>query len=811
MDRQNNRQATQSRLAILWVYGLVFGCVALTLGGEPDFEVQQTTQPSDDRTNPVRSVSMKKQPTEFIDRDQNEAAIRLAPTLTNRSAESIRRISSQGVGASLIGLPQFSSGTLRLSDPAHPSEAPFRATTDAGNLFDKVLTAPAVSTQAKNPIINEPKIRGNRIARQSASGSYWVPARIDLDTMLSKLDSRIIREAVLVKGPYTSRHGPDFRFMNADLMPSPRSLTGDLELGGTSSFDFKSNGEQWYARKSAFAADEDWGVRVGYGHRTGNDYREGGDSDVSIPTSYKSRELDVAAGFDLSATESLEFHALRLDQTDVELPGQAFDIDYLVTDAYEVEYVNLDPGILDIDSLGIEGWWNNTRFRGSAQRTGKRRIFPFLDFISYRGETDVDSTSTGFKVEAARDFDEYGTTTAGVDLRVVRQALDEFSSGMLGVSTFTNANSPLPKSYSANPGLFIEHSLPVDDDFQLTAGARVDWMSANVVDGASELAALGLATPQATYEEIVGTDQLQRDFNLWAAYLIAEKELSRNWTLHVAAGHAERPPSLTELYVAESFLFLLQNGLNTATGDPELDAERLWQIDVGVSWDYHRFRGRLNGFHAWINDYITFENTQVNRGPPFGQVEQIALQYVNTELATLAGFELDSELDLKDWLTAFTTVAYVEGRDRDRNGDFATRRGSSGSPKTQVAGLPRGAFSFVGGGEREALPMMPPLEGRFGVRIHEPTSDPRWGVEVGVRVVDEQDRVAESLLESRTPGFAVWDIRGYWEPTAQLAIYAGVENFTDKSYREHFDFQPQLGRAVFQPGINFYVGSEYRY
>lgn len=26
------------------------------------------------------------------------------------------------------------------------------------------------------------------------------------------------------------------------------------------------------------------------------------------------------------------------------------------------------------------------------------------------------------------------------------------------------------------------------------------------------------------------------------------------------AGHSERPPNLTELYVAESFLFLLQSG-----------------------------------------------------------------------------------------------------------------------------------------------------------------------------------------------------------------------------------------------------------
>jgi hypothetical protein len=36
---------------------------------------------------------------------------------------------------------------------------------------------------------------------------------------------------------------------------------------------------------------------------------------------------------------------------------------------------------------------------------------------------------------------------------------------------------------------------------------------------------------------------------------------------------------------------------------------------------------------------------------------------------------------------------------------------------------------------------------------------------------------------------------------------AGVENFTDKQYLEHLD----LRTGVFQPGINYYFGSELTY
>ena len=117
--------------------------------------------------------------------------------------------------------------------------------------------------------------------------------------------------------------------MDIDLLGSPRFEDG-WQTHASSGLDFKTNGEQWYTRQTAWGGDQDWGFRVDYGHRTGNDYRSG--DGTRIPSSYKSRHLDVAIGADLDDDTTLEFHYLRLDQTDVEFPGQAFDIDYLVTD-----------------------------------------------------------------------------------------------------------------------------------------------------------------------------------------------------------------------------------------------------------------------------------------------------------------------------------------------------------------------------------------------------------------------------------------------------------------------------------------------
>ena len=58
----------------------------------------------------------------------------------------------------------------------------------------------------------------------------------------------------------------------------------------------------------------------------------------------------------------------------------------------------------------------------------------------------------------------------------------------------------------------------------------------------------------------------------------------------------------------------------------------------------------------------------------------------------------------------------------------------------------------------EPLPGISPLEARAGIRWQ----TPRWWLEVTARMVDGQYRVAESLLETPTPGFTIWDVRSAW-------------------------------------------------
>ena len=239
-------------------------------------------------------------------------------------------------------------------------------------------------------------------------------------------------------------------------------------------------------------------------------------------------------------------------------------------------------------------------------------------------------------------------------------------------------------------------------------------------------------------------------------------------------------------------MYLLQNGLNTVTGDPTLDKERLVQIDAGIRYLGTDLRLGLSGYHAWIRDYIAF------RKP-----ERVPLCKVGRRRAS-------------------PTQVHKHGP-RDAHGGRVPRGNRRRVPRHLLRHVPvrrwardrtRDGRGVVPGSSQEPLPRILPWESRLGVRVHAPKSQPTWSVELSAHVVDRQDRVATSLLELETPGYTVWDLRGYWQPWYGVLLIGGVENFTDRNYRDHLDFRPRPGsinNPIAQTGINFYFGSEISY
>ncbi len=708
------------------------------------------------------------------------------------------------------------------------SEGVFRVTTDGANLLEKSIFAPSIRVQPRTPISNDPRVRGSRTGRLLASGSYWAPARMDLDTLLSKIDSRIIQDVVVVKGPYAVNLGPGFTFIDFQLANSPRFACGP-EYHGLSSLEWKMNGDQWYGRQTVAGGSDNWGFRIGYGQRAGNDYDTGSssyDDAGSIPTSYNSMDLDAAVGFDLVDDSRLEFHYLYQGQQNVEYPGLVFDINALVTNGFEVSYEQWDqPGF---DHLAIEGWYNRTGFGGDTSRPGKNHQIPAIreDFNLEPDQylvTDVDGMSAGYRASVTWGEQGCPQLTLGTDLIRVGEQLNDIVPErdmtfdivippgiIIPIDvTLPAQNFPVPRSRSTDVGLFAEYERPTADNWTFRTGARFD---AIVTDARNHVPGMGNIQPglPPVLNEVPLSElkqaELAQQFYPWAVFGVAEYEVNSCCVLNAGAGYAMRPPLLTELYAAGPFIGVLQPGFTFVEGDPELASERMVQLDLGGRLDLGTTRMTVSGFYAWVQDYITYDYIGVPFEPGIEPSQNfLPVAFVNTDLATLGGFELAAEHDANDWLTGFALMSYVAGRDHTRTDPSRVAtiiRDSLNMP----AGIPRSLNADI---ESEALPNIPPLEARVGVRLHDPSTDPGWVVEVEARMVDRQDHVARTLFEEPTAGYTVLNVRGYWRPYSDLTLFTGVENFTDRFYREHLDFRS--GRGVYRPGINFYFASELVY
>lgn len=730
-------------------------------------------------------------------------------------------ISSGQVERSLLGAARRSRAFATGSDVVFGREAPFRATSDTGNLLKKSHSAQGIGIQQRTPIVTDPRIRGDRIGRLLASGSYWAPARQDLDTMLSKIDSRVIRDVLVIKGPYSSLYGPGFNFVDFQILPSPRFADGP-DWKGLTSLEFKTNAEQWYGRQILWGGAENYGYRVGYGHRTGNDYTMGNGED--LPTSYNSRDLDLALGYDLADDRHLEFNFLRLDQTGVEFPGLIFDINALVTNGFEMTYVMENVGWSD--AVTMHGWYNDTHFTGDTSRPSKSMQIPQIredldlgpnQFLT----TDVDGMSAGYRLAASWGDVDDRQLTLGTDFIRQSQQLNDYVpfrvvnfpgsiSGSLPAQNF-----PIPRSEADDFGLFVNHFESPQSWLRVNVGGRVDFVHADARNNVPGMGTLNFDNfPDVTLDEMslseIKQSEIPQDFVLWSLYVNTEVLLTDEASLLASAGHGQRPPSLTELYAVDSYIGTLNTGFNLVAGDPQLRAEKRTQIDLGVKFDFGPTRARVQGFYAWINDYITYDFVVGNE---FGYVpgdDLQALAYTNTDLATLAGFEFALERDISAQTTLFAVMSYVEGTDHSRLDP--SRIGNLQREQLAAVGSfpsPPYTRSLYAGNNVEPLPNISPLEATLGLRIHEAVANPNWGLELAGRLVAAQDRVATSLYEFTTPAFATGDIRGFWSATRNLMLIGGVENFTNTFYREHLDYRVGLG--VYQPGVNFYFASELTY
>ena len=257
-----------------------------------------------------------------------------------------------------------------------------------------------------------------------------------------------------------------------------------------------------------------------------------------------------------------------------------------------------------------------------------------------------------------------------------------------------------------------------------------------------------------------------RSFAAASGSVGALARVTRHVTVGASLAWAFRTPSINELYSEGPHLAAYA----FEVGNPSLDTERGSGIDLFARVTGNRLNAEVTLFRNAISGYVFPLDT--------GELSRVRLPIFqfHGEDAVLAGFESAIEWAVVGDLTVEAVASYVRGRiaAADEHQHDVRERRTLG-----------------------ALPLIPPLQGRFAVGYA-----PRdWFVEAETRVAARQDRTGP--FESATDGHAVFDLSAGIRITVRgrlNVITVRGENLGNTEYRNHLsrvkEIMPEAGRSI---------------
>lgn len=249
--------------------------------------------------------------------------------------------------------------------------------------------------------------------------------------------------------------------------------------------------------------------------------------------------------------------------------------------------------------------------------------------------------------------------------------------------------------------------------------------------------------------------------------------------IYTARGGLRVGASLSRSYRTPDFNELYSDGPHLAAysydvGDPRNRQETGLGADMFLRVERPRLRGEVAAFANRMQGYLFPRNTG-----ELGRVgERWKFQYTNED-AQLVGAEGEVELTLVEHLVLEATASYVRG---SISGERDTIPGLNGEPDRV---------------ESRFLPLMPPLNGRIGLR-HE---TPRWSFGGGLRLSARQTLLGD--FETETPAYATADAQVSWRLLLGGRLHSftlRADNLFDAEVREHLsrtkDIIPEAGRNL---------------
>ncbi len=316
---------------------------------------------------------------------------------------------------------------------------------------------------------------------------------------------------------------------------------------------------------------------------------------------------------------------------------------------------------------------------------------------------------------------------------------------------------PLPDAFYRSIGLYAQNETRLlSERLILNLGGRLDQITTQNEQGLNPLYEIvdGVRNDQPAGQVVLWPEKTDRTFT-WSGHLstLWHATSALDFTLNLASSF--RAPSLEERYQ------YIDLGKTVKIGDPALQPERGQYADIGMRLWTDRLRLSANLFYNDLQDLVV-EKSGTYEGRP-------ALIKSNVGQARLYGYDLRLDAAPLSKHTVWAIASYVKGEDTDLN---------------------------------TPLPQIPPLNGKIGLQ-----SDvlPFVSLVATATLFADQNRIAAG--ETRTPGYTYYDLYLRSKPLhvkdIKIAMMLGIENLTDKAYRNHL--ATNRGLINVEPGRNVFI------
>ncbi len=756
------------------------------------------------------------------------------PNAKSEKADDLLDLDLEALGSVKVQKQSNHAPTQGASTVLDSADSDFAGSSTTGELLDKAASVNTRRTSALNLDASVRGYHGRQIAA-TANGVNQLKSRVDIDSLFSQIDPGVVEWVTVMDGPYSSLFGPGFSFIEAELFKAPRN-----SVGGSLITNYGTNGEAFYVRKNGWVGNDTTGAYVSYGLRTGNDYTTGGKDGFEVPSSYQKWDVYTALSHDFNDVSRLEFNYLRTEINGLELPGISYDLNNSHNDQFNVRYVIHDERN-GPDRLVLQGWWTDTQYHGDSLAGGKQRSF-YRDFMTLSTTNPTDPSTAQATTFGKGLLNTMGTRlystvgdaddlqlTFGADWRRYIQRYDEHNFEVNGNLAFGGNVYGIPKSWQDDFGLLTHLARTWDDQTKSTLGGRIDFVQSNVRSNDEVISASNSGSSAAITNYRPGLSTPNHFLGM--LYSSTTHDLTDAIRITGGIAFAMRAPTLPELYQDEPYEPAYRFGNSFTDGLSNLEPERNLQLDLGITADDGPLKFGARGFYSHIRNYIMAVPSQVYPGvdPAIAtnflgrdfsafdpsqrddlasggvnaDISSVGYQYTNLDRVDILGTDAFVEVLPQEWLSVRGAIAYVHAVNQNPmtfvpdSGTFDSRNGS---------------FRSIGGSE--PLPGIYPLNATITTRIFQPEDD-LWSLALVTRLVADQNRVARSVSERPTDGFAVFSLRGYVRPTERWRITAGIENFTDTKYRQHgsLAITGPDGRPTFlpEPGISYIFGTEITY